>query len=312
MGIRFTLDDIRSAGRRGDLEAPPGQYDEEARDRHLTQSFIRKHVYRADQLTNDELHRLTTRWYRQLADGDSIEIEDGAELPLDVPDLSLYAGSTDLERAKSYIRSDPRNANLDDAAVAAQAQVLLVKIRAALDNASAPIDEVTDDPSVSPEAQALRNLERRDPEFRALSHDDRFKAGPNRERFRLEAKRIRERRLAAEEREQEEERRLLADASSVSPPEAPVLPMPDRELPSLAQLRTYPPARGVASDLARVVTFMTQRQPTYAFNTWEDQLRMAKPVLQAILAREPNAVAGSESREPARNFRSNLRPLGQV
>ncbi len=262
--MKITLKDIRSGEGVNDFE----------RTRNLVRRFTRIGI------TYDDLHRLAARVYRQLVDGETVELDESTtDLPSGVPDLSRYAGDDDLERAKNYIReTDPDAGKLDDGALTAQAKILLQKIEAALDNQATGVDEAADDPQLSAHAQAIRNLDARDPAFRKLTPEQRS-FGP---RVRQEAERVRERRRLAAERD--EEPRLLADANSVAKP-VPVAPL-TRHTVTLAEIRTYPPYRGVDSDVARACSYLVERSPAKAWLRWEDLVHQGADLIRDLYRRE--------------------------
>lgn len=276
----------------------------------VLRNLIAQHVKGAATFSYEKLNEVARAAWRRLNEDDEVSLADVSALPAGVVDLTPFAGATDLEKMiNCMIVTEPGFADLDPAEQKTRAQTALEQMEAAVDEAGAEADAPNDDESLVPEAQALRNLNERDPVFRALSNDAKFK-GRNRDRLRREADRVRDHRLRAAEA-REEEYRLLADQSSVAPPKVPVSPQPDRDLPTVSELKTFPPARGVQSDLARTVTFMIQRQPTFAAFPWETQLRMARPVLDAIYAREPDQLMATD-RAPVRNFRRSSASIREV
>ena len=282
----------------------------------VLRNIIAQNAKGAATFSYEKLNELARAAWRRLLAGEEVSLDDVSALP-GVVDLAPFAGANDLEKMTNYlVVTEPGFSALDPAEQKTRAQTKLEQMQSAIDEAGAEADVPNDDPSLVPEAQALRNLETRDPQFRALTNDAKF-MGRNRDRLRREADRVREHRLRAAEDEQS---RLLAATGSNAeydtnnpPPTSversstpydggagsavgrtpSVASMPARELPSAAELRTYPGARGVAIDLARVVTWMTTRNQTFSLHPWETQLSMATPVLRAIMAREPNAFAAA-------------------
>lgn len=303
MGLKIDREFIARAVRRGEIEGP----NEFAQVRY----FVERYVPGSEKLDHDGLHRLSSRIFRALANGEEIELND--EVPAGAVDLTPFAGANDLERMiNRLVALEPGFGSLAPSEQKARAQTELEQIQNTIDEAASDADAENDDPTLSEHAQAMRNLDARDPTFRKLSHEERC-FGP---RIRKEVERVRERRLNARENER---RRLLAEKGSNAeydtnnPPPVDVersstnydgapraagytpemAPMATRDLPTLGELRTFPGARGVQSDLARTITFMIQRQPSFANHTWETQLSMAMPVLRSIMAREPNAFAAA-------------------
>lgn len=121
----------------------------------------------------------------------------------------------------------------------------------------------------------------------ALALEDKtFDTQPLERRIALASQALRTRRVV--EDAADETRVLAAQGESAVPPHAtPIGEWPAQQLPSLAEIRALPPARGVQSDTARVITWMTSRTPAFAANSWSEQVNQAAAVLRSIYAREP-------------------------
>jgi hypothetical protein len=268
------LEDLHKAARWGEIEG--------ANDLALAMSWIIRCTPQGDQLSHEEVFARGRDLYRRLTAGEAVP-----EQPTGLPDLSKLPGTNDVEKARSFLETSlPDWDQLSDAKKDAAARELLASIAAAGAGSIDDGEEDEDEQKLSASALAIKRLDARDPSFRTLSNEQRCFGT----RTLAEADRIR--RLRAARAAGAQEQRLLADAGSVAPPLPKTAPTPTRNLPTLSELRRYPPARGVQSDLARMVTWITENQPSYALHDWETQISMAQPLLRDVLAREQRSVAG--------------------
>lgn len=287
MTQKVSLAALRRAAEFGELDG--------RNDLELACDYIRKCTAGGAKLNHHELWLRGRALYRQLAAGDEVSVEPTG-LPT-LEELAGFEGATDVDRAVSYLEATLGDEfeSLDDAAKRAAAQGLLKKIQAA--GADLPDGQTADDPALSAVEQARINLSR-SAKFRALSHEQQCR-GPE---VRAEADRIRRLRSARSAGATH----TLADPRTGddlpgAPPLAPITPQPGRtDLPTLAEIRRLPPARGVQSDTARTITWINnQTNGAFAHNPWEVQVREAASVLRNIYAREE--VPPAALQEPVRN-----------
>jgi hypothetical protein len=300
-----TLADIRALRDAGELRSE--------RDMALCIELVRKE---RGPLDWNALHSEAMTLHSRLAKGESNSLEDAKLDPRDLTDVPIDLDADDaVEQVADYL------ADLDSDLGALPREELQAYARACIDfTREKQAESVSAEPraSASDPATLLRQAgfssselliieQSRNPTVASVAiNDARDPEGFGklaRERKHFNNPKVRE--LANKIRGA----LMLADTSrgsnvrTLSAPDGydrlrpPVSPQPGQApLPTLAELRTYPPARGVQSDLAHTITWMnTKMNGAFVRNSWEVQCREARTVLGNILAREQQRAAAGGS-----------------
>jgi hypothetical protein len=246
----------------------------------VLRDVARKELPGGERLSNDAIQAYARKFKHQLDATGTIEITDGDDLP----DLSQYKGKTPEEQARAFLaETEPNWARLSAGEQSKKVEALLQQIAEAEGDMPTDAESEADDgaPQLAARAQAIKNLEARDPAFAKLSWDDKF----HHERTQSEEQRIK---LAREQRralrDDAEAARFLSDSGAAA--RSPAAQQSEPVLPTLAELRHNYAGNG---DVAKCIEYARTHAAgdSFARLSWDQQVKIGSAMCRRIYAAAP-------------------------